>query len=467
MDLSISENPHFDTQIIFTSKDEKPAIDDFGADIGEITLRYENGLSKIFCGIGEKNSCALQTIRETAAKAIQKAIDLKRNQVSVIAFNNSSEPLCGSNNAVIEGILLGSYKFSKYKTEKPHDIKTVEIAGEQLNKSDIKRTETICKAVSYSRDLVNSNASEVTPQYLAKEALELECCKELKVTVLDEKEMSKKQLNLINAVGSASSTPARLIIMEYIANKNDKSRTAIVGKGITFDSGGQNLKPTGHIETMRSDMAGAASVLGIMKALVELKPSINVIGVIGAAHNAIGAASFFPGDIYKSYNGKTVEICSTDAEGRLVLADAISYCIKNFKPNKIIDFATLTGGVVVALGEMVAGLFSNNNELADKLFKAGEKSGEQIWRLPLYKQYSESIKSDIADLRNLSKFKKGTASSITAAAFIQEFIEDTPWAHIDIAGTAFNEGSQRGEIPQFATGFGVRLFFEYILDSSN
>jgi len=467
MDLKTSESPQFDTKIIFVTKNEKPALTDFQADTGEITLRYENGLTKIFCGIGEKSSCTLQTIRNTAAKGIQKVFDLKREQVSVLAFNKSNEPVDGSNLALIEGIILGSYRFSKYKSEKPHEIKKIEIAGEQLNTTEIRRTEIICKSVLYTRDLVNSNASEITPQYLANEALELAKFENLEVTVLDEKEMNKKQLNLINAVGSGSSTPPRLIIMEYIGDKNNNSKTAIIGKGITFDSGGQNLKPTGHIETMRSDMAGAATVLGVMKALVELKPSINVTGVIGAAHNAIGTNAFFPGDVYKSYCGKTVEICSTDAEGRLVLADAISYSVRNFKPDTIIDFATLTGGVVVALGEMVAGLFSNNDKLADKLFKTGEKCGEQIWKLPLYKEYCDSLKSDIADLRNLSKFKKGTASSITAAAFLREFVEGTPWAHIDIAGTAFNEGTQRGEIPQYATGFGVRLFLEYMLSSEN
>ncbi|MDO5577590.1 MAG: M17 family metallopeptidase, partial [Fibrobacter sp.] len=266
-------------------------------------------------------------------------------------------------------------------------------------------------------------------------------------------------------VGAGSSTPPRLIIMEYTGNKNDSFKTALIGKGITFDSGGQNLKPTGHIETMRSDMAGASIVLGVINALVELKAPVNVTGVIAAAHNAIGANAFFPGDIYKSYSGKTIEICSTDAEGRLVLADAISYCINNFKPDKIIDFATLTGAVVTALGEIVAGLFSNNDTLAAKLFDAGEICGERLWRLPMYKMYCDSIKSDIADLRNLSKFKKGTASSITAAAFLKEFVGDIPWAHIDIAGTAFNEGAACGEIPQFATGFGVRLFLEYVLGS--
>jgi leucyl aminopeptidase len=211
-------------------------------------------------------------------------------------------------------------------------------------------------------------------------------------------------------------------------------------------------------------MAGAAAVLGVMKSLAVLRPKINVIGVIPAAHNAIGGNAYFPGDVYNSYSGKTVEIWSTDAEGRLVLADAISYCQDKFKPTSIIDLATLTGGVLYALGDFVAALFSNNDKLANDLFNAGERTGERMWRLPLYKEYCESVKGDLGDLRNVSKLKKGYASSITGAAFIKEFVNNnTPWAHLDIAGTAYNEGQPHGEVPAYATGFGVRLLLDYLL----
>jgi leucyl aminopeptidase len=202
-----------------------------------------------------------------------------------------------------------------------------------------------------------------------------------------------------------------------------------------------------------------------MKSLSVLRPKINVVGVIPAAHNAIGGNAYFPGDIYKSYSGKTVEIWSTDAEGRLVVADAISYCQVNYKPTSIIDLATLTGGVLYALADYVAALFSNNDTLASDLFNAGEQTGERLWRLPLYKEFCDSVKGELGDLRNVSKLKKGYASSITGAAFIKEFVnDDIRWAHIDIAGTAFNEGPPRGEIPQFATGFGVRLLIDYLLN---
>ena len=302
-----------------------------------------------------------------------------------------------------------------------------------------------------------SSASTMTPARLAKEATALARSGKLTVTILDEKAIAAKGLHLLGAVGRGSETPPRFIAIEYTGNRSSKEKTAVIGKGITFDSGGQNLKPTGHIETMRCDMAGAAAVLGLMRALVAVKAKVNVVGCIAAAHNAIGEHAYFPGDIYPSFEGKTVEILSTDAEGRLVLADAVSYCRKHYRPTRIIDLATLTGGILSALGDTVAGLFSNDDELAAALFAAGEKSGERLWRFPLYREFRESMKSDIADLRNLSKLKKGYASSITGAAFIQEFTGEKPWAHLDIAGTAWNDGSARGEIPAFGTGFGVRL----------
>jgi leucyl aminopeptidase len=199
-----------------------------------------------------------------------------------------------------------------------------------------------------------------------------------------------------------------------------------------------------------------------MKALVSLKPTVNIIGAIPAAHNAIGSNAYFPGDIYTSYSGKTVEITNTDAEGRLVLADAFSYVQKHYRPTEIIDFATLTGSILIALGDTVAGLFSNNAALADRLLAAGEKTGERLWRLPVYEEHSEVMKSELADLRNTANLKKGHAGSITGAAFLQEFAGKTPWAHIDIAGTAFNEREARGEVPKYGTGFGVRLMWKYM-----
>lgn len=458
MDLICSKKTHFSTHIQFLIPGEQ-SIPDFKAEEAEIVYRYENDKTIIYCGLGT-SEIAPSRIRFCAAKAIQKALDLKRTEVSILLDQKLSSP--ESTTAVAEGVVLGAYKFHKYKSEPAEPIKKIDISGSSLSAADLKKIKSTTDAVCYARDLVNSNAHEITPEYLEKEARKLSENKSVTLEVLTEKELKKNGLNLIYAVGQASPTPPRLIFIDYKGSARSNKKIALVGKGITFDSGGQNLKPTGHIELMRMDMAGAAVVLAVMQALVATKAPINVTGVIAAAHNGIGSNAYFPGDVYKSYSGKTVEILSTDAEGRLVLADALSYCIKKYAPHEIIDFATLTGGILSALGEVIAGLFSNNDTIAQSLFSSGESTGERLWRFPLYKEYCDSIKSDIADLRNLSKFKKGYASPIIGAAFIKEFIGDTPWAHIDIAGTAWNEGQCKGDVPQFGTGFGVRLMMHYL-----
>ncbi|NLL12607.1 MAG: leucyl aminopeptidase family protein [Fibrobacter sp.] len=460
MKIKVSKSIHFSSQIQFLFKEQATGIPDFMAEAGEIGVRYSEQNTIIYGGMGERDSVSTAIIRNVSAKAIQKAIELKRDRISVVL--PSPDALAESGKAIIEGIILGSYKFDKYRSEKAHQVGTVELIG-NISSTDVRKLAIVCETVNYSRDLVNENASVLTPERFAKEAGELEKFKNVKVTVLGPKELEREGLGLISAVGQGSSTPPRLIIIEYNGS-NRKTRTALVGKGITFDSGGQNLKPTGSIETMREDMAGAAVVLGVMKALASLQSSVNVIGVIAAAHNAIGNKSFFPGDIYRSYSGKTVEIHSTDAEGRLILADAVSYCQAIYKPSELIDLATLTGAILTTFGEYVSGLFSNNDELAQRLFESGETTNERLWRLPLYKEYSDSLKGELGDLRNLSRFKKGYASSIIGAAFVQEFINDIPWAHLDIAGTSFNNGSSRGEIPQYGTGFGVRLLLEFLLN---
>jgi len=450
------------TLIHFIFQSDTSSIQDFQGKSGDTSVRYNKNDTIVYCGLGEKALCTNAEYRIAALKGIQKVMELKRDTVSIVIPEQDTTPDAARN--IIEGTLLGAYKFSIYKSEKPFHVTTAEIIHCPLDNTAFKNIITICESVLYARDIVNDNASVVNPQYLASEAMKLASHKGFNVTILDEKELRKNGLNLIAAVGQASSTPPRLIFIEYTGNAKSKAKTALVGKGITFDSGGQNHKPTGSIETMRSDMAGAAAVLGVMKSLVSIRPKINVTGVIPAAHNAIGGNAYFAGDIYKAYSGKTVEIWSTDAEGRLVLADAIAYCQEKYKPSTIIDLATLTGGVLYTLSDFVAGLFSNNDTLASALFASGEATGERVWRLPLYKEYCDSIKGELGDIRNVSKLKKGHASSITGAAFIKEFVnDDIAWAHIDIAGTAFNEGSARGDVPANATGYGVRLLMNYLL----
>ncbi len=461
MKLTISKTAHFQTQIVFLTKENTAGVPDFEAEKNGVTVRYDGKKAFIYCGLGEADKVTAATIRAAAGTGIRLALALKRTDVSV-TVPRSGRHVRDHSTPAIEGALLGGYAFTKYKKEKGRAVSSLELVGDGIPQRDALRIVSICECVNFSRDLVNENAHVAHPEFLAGSALSIAKSGNLAVEVLTEKEIEKKGLRLLAAVGQGSEYPPRLVVIEYRGNPGSRDSTAIVGKGITFDSGGQNLKPTGHIETMRSDMAGSAAVLGVMKALAGLKPRINVVGVCALAHNAIGEHAFFPGDVYAAYNGTTVEIASTDAEGRLVLADAIAYCRETRKPSRIIDLATLTGGILTSLGTSVAGLFSNDDDLAKRLFAAGEESGERLWRFPLYDEYAESIKSDIADLRNVSSFKKGYASSITGAAFIREFVGTTPWAHLDIAGTAFNEEPAQGEVPQFATGFGVRLLLKFL-----
>ena len=464
MKVTMSKSAKFDTHICFLTKESKIKPKDFEGKKGEISIRYKNKNTILYCGLGEIKKYTDNILRSAAANGIRKAIDLKRKRVSII------EPKIkdlgkDSSVAIIEGAVLGSYAFAKYKSEKPKAVSSLEFVSNKITPKEAKDTATICESINYARDLVNENATDIYPERLAKEAQDIaSLSNDITCTVLTEKEIKEEGLGLLYAVGQGSSNPPRLAIIEYKGNPESKKKLALIGKGITFDSGGQNLKPTSHIETMRCDMAGAATVLGLLKALAQLKPAINVIGVIPAAHNAIDSSSYLPGDTYTSFSGKTVEVLNTDAEGRLALADAIAYCIKNYSPSEIIDLATLTGSIISALGDTIAGLFSNNDSIAEKLFQSGEKTGERLWRLPIYDEHREAMKSDIADIRNISKLKKGYASSITGAAFIESFVKNRPWAHLDIAGTAFNEGELRGEVPKFGTGFGIRLLLDYLLN---
>ncbi len=461
MKITITKKPRSTTRIMLKTEEQAAGIADFEAKKGEIAVRYMNDTTTILCGAGAKNACTVRDIRSAAASGVRKAIALKRTKVALMQPDFA---LAGGATAALEGAALAAYGFTKFKTFKPSVVSQIEYVGDGVTAKESREIVAAVQGVFLARDLINDNAHTVTPQYLAAQARSLvQGAKQMSCTVLSEKEIERKGLGLLQAVGQGSPYPPRLIIMSYKGNPRVQKFTAIVGKGITFDSGGQNLKPSGSIESMREDMAGAATVMGLMKALGSLKPKTNVLGVIAAAHNAIDGNAYFPGDSYRSYAGKMVEITNTDAEGRLALADAIAYTEKNYRLAEIIDLATLTGGILVALGPVLAGVFANNQKLAAGLIESGERTGERLWQFPVYDEYDDFMKSDIADMRNTAKLKRGHASSITGAAFIKAFVDKTPWAHIDIAGVAFNEGEPRGEIPRFGVGFGVRLLLDYLL----
>ncbi|MBU0651077.1 leucyl aminopeptidase, partial [bacterium] len=430
----------------------------------ETLILYHDDITKLYVGLGKEDEVDAEVLRNVSSTAFQRLKRLKKTNFSLFFPEVKNIEPKDVFIALCEGILLSDYNFDKYKSEKKENVvESIEIITDHDFTNEIKTVSVICNAVNYARDLVNENANEITPERLAKEAKVLSVDYNLNLEVLNEDKIKEKGLNMITAVGQGASTPPRLIVMEYIGDGKNSQKTAIVGKGVTFDSGGINLKPSNSIETMRQDMSGAAAVLGIMKAIAELKLKCNVIGVIGAVANAIGPDAFMPGDIVKSYNGKTVQVKNTDAEGRLVLADSLAYTVKNYKPSQIVDFATLTGAIKVCFGDFIAGIFSNNDELSTELFNAGERTYERLWRMPLYKEFCEAMEGETADLNNLSNLSRGDAGSITAAAFLQEFVDKTPWAHIDIAGTAFNERKVRGYIPKNATGYGVRLILDWLM----
>lgn len=433
---------------------------DFKGKEGEALLLYihkpkfEKRL--LLLGIGSKEKVSAEAFRRAYAVAVRIALSKKCNSLNLV-LPDTKFPIDG----IIEGLLLTNYAFDKRKKEPAKLLKRIGLIGaDQKNLAHCKKLSMISESVNFARDLVNDNADEVTPLKLA------ECAQALakkfpavKTTIFDRQEIEKRKMGLLFAVGRGSQNGPYFIIMEYRGNPSSKERTAIIGKGITYDTGGLNIKPTGSMETMRCDMSGAATVLGTMQAIASLRLKTNLTGVIATTENTIGPEAYKPGDVYQGYLGKTVEISNTDAEGRLALADAIAYTQEHLKPTRILDFATLTGGVVVALGEEITGFFSNNEKLAKALQEAGEATHERVWRLPLLPEYREHLKSTIADIKNAGGRK---ASPCTAAIFLNEFVEEKiPWAHLDIAGTAFTDLKIPYHTTQ-ATGIGIRLMISFL-----
>lgn len=359
---------------------------------------------------------------------------------------------------VLLGALLGAYNFKIGETET--SCSSIELVTKQKD-LDIKPTQTLGEAVNYTRDLVNTPADRVHPQFLAAEAKAIakKGGAKFKVQVLGEKEAKKFGMGGLLAVGQGSDREVQLIVLEYNGAKKSEPTTALVGKGVCFDTGGYNLKVGKGIDDMKMDMGGAASVLGTIRWLAENKPKCNVIGVIGAVENMISAKAYRPGDILTMMNGKTVEITNTDAEGRLVLADALHYTVMKLKPSRIIDLATLTGAVIVALGDNIAGVMGNDEKLLTEVQKAAETVGEETWELPITDFFREKTKGSISDLVNWTAGVN--AGSSMAGAFLQNFVGETPWLHIDIAGTAFSS-SASGVNPKGATGTMVRTLVELL-----
>ena len=379
-------------------------------------------------------------------------------------FINSDSLLINQENFIgyfLHGLKLKSYEFTKYKTKKNSRIISINIFGSKNKPSTLKQLKfkALEEGTFYARDLVSEPGNILHPDEYAKRINSLR--KDgLKINIYDEKKMKKFGMNALLGVGMGSVRGSYLVTMEWNGLKNNSKPLAFVGKGVTFDTGGYSLKPARFMEDMTYDMAGSAAVVGLMKNLAIRKAKINAVGVVGLVENMVSGVAQRPGDIVKSYSGKTIEVLNTDAEGRLVLADALTFTEKKFKPKFIVDLATLTGAIIVCLGSEYAGLFSNDNTLSKQIQDAGEKVEEKLWRMPLHKNYDKLMNSKNADVQNINYV--GGAGSTTAAQFLQRFIlNKTPWAHLDIAGMAFSKYG--GALNSGgATGFGVRLLNQLI-----
>jgi len=362
----------------------------------------------------------------------------------------------------LHGLKLKSYEFNLYKSKKNTKIISINVIGKK-NKFTTKnelRFKAIEKGTFFARDLVSEPPNVLNPKEYVNRLLKLKKLG-IKVTAYNEVRLKKMGMNSLLGVGRGSVNESFLVTLEWSGNKKDKKAPlSFVGKGVCFDTGGISLKPAKFMEEMKYDMAGSAVVAGLIQTLAIRKAKVNAVGVVGLVENMPGGNAQRPGDVVKAYNGKTIEVLNTDAEGRLVLADALSFTEAKFKPRFMIDLATLTGAIIMALGEEYAGLFSNNDDLSNKIFKVGEKVKEKVWRLPLHDNYDKLINSTIADIQNINY--SGGAGSITTAQFLQRFVTSkTPWAHLDIAGMAFSKKAANLN-PGGATGFGVRLLNQLI-----
>jgi len=428
----------------------------------------------VLVGLGPRDRYDAERVRRAAAEVVR---GLKGKAARTVGFRLPSfavEPVAADAavRALVDGAVLGGYEFLKYKTTTEGSVEesTIHLGDEfAREEAGLKKVATeeiaITDTVVWTREIANLPADTATPERLAEEARGLGKELGLKVTVFDEKKLAEMHCGGLLAVGSGSSHPPRLIVIEYPGGARRGRTVAVVGKGITFDSGGISLKPALHMQEMKFDKSGAVAVLGILRAAASLKVPPRVIGVMACAENLPGGGAYRPGDVVRTFNGKTIEVLNTDAEGRVVLSDALGYVTSQYRPDEVIDLATLTGAEVVALGDDTAGLVCSDDKLAAGLLAASAATGEPVWRMPLTDYHRELVKSDIADVKNSTELT--IAGMLTAAAFLESFAgASTIWAHLDIAGPAYTTVSTRKYQPAYqnigATAFGVRLVTRYL-----
>jgi len=417
----------------------------------------------LLVGVGKREAFD-ETGAENAAAGAYNALKLSGLEALRVEIPGASPALCAR---AALGVRLAAYRFDKYRTteaaDKKPSIVRAEIAGDDpaAALAAFPPLAALADAVAFARDLVSEPANILYPVEFARRVRELESLG-LEVEVLGEAEMRKLGMGSLLGVGQGSLRESQLVIMRWTGASDKAAQpVAFVGKGVCFDSGGISIKPAEGMEDMKWDMGGAAAVAGLMHVLAARKAKVNAVGILGLVENMPDGGAQRPGDVVTSMSGQTIEVINTDAEGRLVLADAIWYCQDRFKPKFIVDLATLTGAIIVSLGNDFAGLFSNNDELAGNLLSASNAEGEPLWRMPLHEAYNKQIESMIADMKNTGSRAGG---SITAALFIQKFVNKVPWAHLDIASTAWKKPSTTPTIPDGASGYGVRLLNRMVRD---
>jgi leucyl aminopeptidase len=420
----------------------------------------------VLAGLGPRERCTPELLRQAIGRAVRSVLRAKSVAVAVQLPATADD--AGTLRAAVEGALLGAYRFDRYRSNGadergslgslrmalPPGVRRTDALDEGLRLAQL-----VAEATNHARDLVNEPAAHLTPERLAEEARQLARTSGLKVRVDGPEELHRLKMGMFIAVGQGSANPPRLIELNYLPKGKAASAPplVLVGKAITFDSGGLSLKPADSMVEMKTDMAGAAALLGVMEVVAALKPPFPVTALLGAAENMPSGTAYRPGDILTSRLGKTVEVTNTDAEGRLVLGDILAYAVER-KPSAIIDVATLTGACIVALGQHVAGLWSTDDHLADEVAQAGRRAGEAVWRMPLVELQKESLRSEIADMKNSGE-RPGAA--IAAALFLREFVGNVPWVHLDIAGPSVSM-KERAYFAKGATGVGVRTLVEVV-----
>ena len=451
----------------------KISLEDFESKESQVELLYIKNKRIILAGVGLKKDLTLEKIRKACAKGMKTAESCKVKKAAVEIFNDVESKYTAEDiaKAQAESSVLALYNYDKYKTEnnknnvRVSDITfftQVSLSEKQYKeiREGIKTGKIIAESTNLARDLGNEPPSVAHPDFIAKSVVDMGKKSNFDVKVLRERDIERLKMGCVLAVARGSEHEPRFLIMRYNGGAKGDKPIVLIGKGVTFDSGGINLKPATGMEKMKMDMCGAAAVIGVFNAVSKLKLKVNLVGLTPLVENMPSGQAIKPGDIIKSYDGKTIEIGNTDAEGRLILADALSYAAK-FKPKYVIDMATLTGASIIALGHLAIATVGNNPELTNKVIEAGNEVFERVWELPLWDEYIKMMDSDTADVSNTGPARQ--AGTILGGAFLKRFIGDYPWSHLDIAGTAINNTPSE-YIPKHATGVGVRLITQFILN---